>query len=310
MDFIGFTYNGKHSFRDLKIYRTSDGSRYNENLTGSFVDQVVDIPDGHGQYYFGTLLKNRTFNISFAFDDLNETGIKNLKQVFSGDGIHDLVFDETPYKAWSAKVTGIPTLSFQVFDQGEERIYKGEGTIQFTCYYPYAHTPKHLWQVNSKNEWFFIELDGKNIDRYQKEAYPNKAEWEEASGLDDDIRIIKGDIDTYMKYTLAIAGTTSSKPTCKSLIVYYDNKDGTVHEKKFEVEFYNPISIQTNDQLVWDTKTGLIFHLRGDQKTLCPYKGNGIVPLVVGTRVNRGYSVQDAAGLTFTATLEYDFLYI
>jgi hypothetical protein len=30
-DFIGFTFNGKHS-SELGIVRTSDGSRFNENL--------------------------------------------------------------------------------------------------------------------------------------------------------------------------------------------------------------------------------------------------------------------------------------
>lgn len=311
MDFIGFTYDGKHSFRDLGIYRTSDGSRYNDNLVPQMTEKTAEIPGGDGQYYFNTTHKTRQFAIPIAFDHLTEVQYRAMRNWLNGKKIAELVFDEAPYKAYSAKVTGTPSLKTLCFEEGGQRVYKGEGTIQFTCYYPYAHTPKHLWTVNSENEWFFKELDGKNIDRYQKEAYPNKAEWKEASGLDDNIRIIKGDIDTYMKYTLTIAGRpTSSNPTCKSLIIYYYNEDKTVREKTFEVEFYNPISIQANDQLVWDTKTGLIYHLRGDQKTLCPYKGNGIVPLVVGTRIDCNYSVQNAAGLTLPAMLEYDFLYI
>lgn len=67
-DFIGFTYDGRHSIRDLNIYRTSDGSRYNENLSPSVTDKTAEIPGGDGLYYFGSQYKQRQFSISFAFD--------------------------------------------------------------------------------------------------------------------------------------------------------------------------------------------------------------------------------------------------
>jgi hypothetical protein len=35
MDFIGFTFNGIHSYYDLKTYRTSDGDRYASKLTAT-----------------------------------------------------------------------------------------------------------------------------------------------------------------------------------------------------------------------------------------------------------------------------------
>jgi hypothetical protein len=42
-DFIGFTFNGKHSCRDLKIYRTSNGGRYDTNLTPTFNDKTANV---------------------------------------------------------------------------------------------------------------------------------------------------------------------------------------------------------------------------------------------------------------------------
>ena len=48
MDFIGFTYNRKHSFRDWHIYRTSNGSRYNDNLNATLTDKTADVPGGNG----------------------------------------------------------------------------------------------------------------------------------------------------------------------------------------------------------------------------------------------------------------------
>jgi hypothetical protein len=79
--------------------------------------------------------------VSYAFDSLSESGLARLKEVFRGDGIHDLIFDETPYKVWSAKVTGTASIKHLCFEENGERIYKGEGSITFTCYYPFAHTP-------------------------------------------------------------------------------------------------------------------------------------------------------------------------
>ena len=40
------------------------------------------------------------------------------------------------------------------FDENGKRIYKGEGTVQFTAYWPYAHTPDIIqkWDEN-ENEW-------------------------------------------------------------------------------------------------------------------------------------------------------------
>ena len=58
-DFIGITFDGKHSIDDFGIYRTSDGNRYNENIIPPFNDKTADIPGGDGQYYFYTLHKPR-----------------------------------------------------------------------------------------------------------------------------------------------------------------------------------------------------------------------------------------------------------
>jgi hypothetical protein len=47
-DFIGFTYNGKHSITNFGVYRTSDGSRYNDNLVPTMTDKTADVPGGEG----------------------------------------------------------------------------------------------------------------------------------------------------------------------------------------------------------------------------------------------------------------------
>ena len=68
-DYIAFSFNGKHSFEDFGIYRTSDSnSGYNETLTRTMTDKTAEVPGMDGQYYFGTQQKNKTFTVKFAFD--------------------------------------------------------------------------------------------------------------------------------------------------------------------------------------------------------------------------------------------------
>lgn len=199
-DFIGFTYNGYHSIRDLGIYRTSNGNRYDDNLTATMTDKTVDVPGGDGQYYFGTTFKNRTFTVNYAFDMLTEAKIRTLKEVFCGDGIHDLVFDERPYVAWSAKVTGTASMKHLCFEEDGQRVYKGEGSITFTCYYPYGHTPRKLWikervwdynankyATDEKGSPIYAttyrEMDGKILHNYTSDFYPNKEQWAMNNGF-------------------------------------------------------------------------------------------------------------------------------
>ena len=143
-DYMGFSFGKKedgtpmHS-SDLGIVRTSSGSRFNENLLPTMQDKTVQVPGGDGTYYFGSYYTQRQFTVSFAFDSLTEEQIARIKRVFGDKGVHDLIFDETPYKVYSAKVTGNATLKYLAFDEGNtHRLYKGEGTIQFTCYDPFA----------------------------------------------------------------------------------------------------------------------------------------------------------------------------
>ena len=139
-DFIGFTYNGKHS-SDLGIVRTSNGSRFDENLLPTMQDKTAQVPGGDGTYYFGSYYTVRPFSISFAFDSLTEEQLAFLKSHFGDKKIHDLIFDERPYKIWKAKVTGSATMKHIPFAEGEtNRVYKGEGSIQFTAYDPYAYS--------------------------------------------------------------------------------------------------------------------------------------------------------------------------
>ena len=156
IDYVGFTFNGKHS-SELGIVRTSEGSRFNENLLPTIQDKTVQVPGGDGMYHFGSYYTQRQFNISYAFDSLTEAQLNELKLWLGDKKIHTLIFDEAPYKAYQAKVTGTASIKHIPFGEGvTNRIYKGEGSIQFTAYDPYAYSVnKYLDQYSNanKNEW-------------------------------------------------------------------------------------------------------------------------------------------------------------
>lgn len=155
-DYIGFTFNGVHS-DTLGIKRTSEGSRFNENLLPTIQDKTVQVPGGDGMYHFGSYYTQRQFNISYAFDALTEEQLAQIKALFGDKKIHELIFDEAPYKVYQAKVTGSASIKHIPFAEGAtNRIYKGEGSIQFTAYDPYARSVKKFlnqYDNANKNEW-------------------------------------------------------------------------------------------------------------------------------------------------------------
>lgn len=164
-DFFGFQYCGVHT-SDLNIVRVSDGSRYSENLSPVFQDKTVQTPGSDGTLYWESFYTNKQWQIQVAFDELTEIQYRSLRQLFNGKTFGDLIFDELPFKAYSAKVQSAPQFKTICFDTLDgERVYKGEGTISFIAYYPYARSVH------------------KFLDEFSDEDYDNKAQWAVASGM-------------------------------------------------------------------------------------------------------------------------------
>ena len=92
-EFLFFSF-GEFNSEEKNIYRVINGDRYNEYLAPQLQDKTAEVPSGDGQYFFGTDHKAKVFDVEFAFDSLKETDITELKQVFSGKEIKELVFSE------------------------------------------------------------------------------------------------------------------------------------------------------------------------------------------------------------------------
>ena len=183
-DFLGFYFNGIHSSK-LGITRVASGDRYKDTLIPSFEDKSVDIPGNDGSYYYGMYYQPRTFSVEFATDEVTESQLIQMRRIFGTRKMHQLIFDEYPYKTFYAKLSSPPELSFICFDEGEvgtkERIYKGEGTLSFTCYHPFAHCTlktvddihqAHLQRIGYEDDTKFLaNAEG---DKYHFDISENK----------------------------------------------------------------------------------------------------------------------------------------
>lgn len=206
-DFLGFTFDGIHS-SELGIFRVSDGSRYSENLLPTIQDKTTQVPGADGTYFHGSYYTQKPFNLSVAFDDMTEEQLRRLKRVFGDKKIHELIFDEMPFKVYKVKATGTPNLKYLCFDrevregllEGEEvdyysskedlynihscrtteRRYKGEGQLNFVAYNPYAKSRfKYSTDYTFKNipEWNFLNVQSSD------DVGDNSHEWIAASRM-------------------------------------------------------------------------------------------------------------------------------
>lgn len=179
-DFTGFTYNGVHSSM-VGLTHVSSSNRYSDNLLPTFKDRVVDNASGNGKYFFGTDYTQRELSVSVAFDGVEEHQQQVMRMKWADGEIHDLIFDEEPYKIYSAKLTNNSTLKHLCFDgETSERLYKGEGTLNFICLFPYARSRYEYQEdyvASLVPEW------GKDITELAR-----------AAGLTEDARLIRATI--------------------------------------------------------------------------------------------------------------------
>ena len=197
-DFLGFSFDGIHCSQ-LGITHVSSSDRYEEDLFPEVKDKTIEIPNNHGEYYYGSTYGTRTFDIDIAFDSVTETQFRNIRRLFGTRKVCELIFDERPYKVYYAKIESPITMSYVCFDEEEwvwetenhdnyipgsidhkvytgnkRRIYKGEGTITLICHQPFAHQLfkiKELYEHAGENQ-------GNSITTYN-----NVDEWIESSGI-------------------------------------------------------------------------------------------------------------------------------
>ena len=182
-DFTGFTFRvdgvtteeTEHSSQ-LGFVRVSNGDRYDETLYPEINDKTVEVPGMDGNYYFGSDYGVKNIEIQIAYDFLTEEQLRNIRKIYGQKQIGELIFDERPYKKYLVKLESPIELSYVCFDEAEQveesfngiygptkvmrptgntvRVYKGEGTISFVAYYPFAKSEfKFLTSTDEGSDW-------------------------------------------------------------------------------------------------------------------------------------------------------------
>ena len=272
-DFLGFTFGGVHS-SDLGITRVSGGDRYGEELHPEIKDRIAEVPGLNGNYYFGSDFGPKTINIDIAFDSLTEQQFRKLRQIFGVKKVQSLIFDECPYKQYMAKIESPIKLSYICFDEpnytwqqrdgigrtqieredhdykvydGTMRsVYKGEGTISFICYFPFAKSVfKTIPEEYKDNSWVI------SSGILSSEEYSNIDRYINLGGNTSGFKVYNaGDIATGFRLYL------SSNILNQNISLIYENDIGedvaSLHLK--------PITLknQTETGIMIDTNTGLI----------------------------------------------------
>ena len=170
-DFMGFKFN-KISSSELKITIHSNGDRFSKDLFPNFLDTTEERVGNDGVFYYGTKNSSKKFSINFFYDSLTEEDLKRLQETFKPSKISELIFDEYPYKIYQAKPESSVNLQYVSYIDKGIRYYKGDGTITFICYYPFAICKNKYLLTGSETYSNYYERLIYNKGKLYKGGYP------------------------------------------------------------------------------------------------------------------------------------------
>lgn len=309
--YLGFTYGGVHS-SELGIVRTASSNRYDDGLLPTAQLKTATLRGMDGQYYFGGDYTQRQFSVNFSFDHLTDAQLRKLRAALGGKEIRDLIFDEAPYKVYSAAVTGNATVKHICFDDPYYgRVFKGEGTIQFTCYFPFARSRfKWLEDYNLSNipEWG------------NDDTFININEWRGTSGIVSQssgydsfswstnkyIATLynPGDIDT--DWIIKIPGTSGSPYTITNFTIAMGSEQLVIN---------TGFNLQSGDQGIYiNSKTHLIQGYNSSGEVQKTHIYNDAISAGDFFKIpvqNSTYTLSITPGAQFSSapTIEYGYLY-
>ena len=294
-DFCGFTWRGDHSSK-YGIVRVSDGSRYNDTILPAFQDTTQKMPGSDGTLYWESFYTNKTFSVNIAFDHLTEDNYRKLRQWLNGKDRGELIFDEAPYKAYTVKIQNAPQLKTICFNEDNQRIYKGEGTISFVAYYPFARGV------------YKFETDAKDII--------NVEEWIDASGLKG---ATKDNYNSFSEEGSCNLYNAGDLPTDFKLIVNIKNNPTSITLKRSETETIGSLNFllvaQGGDTYVrFNSATQLIEGLAQSQDGKFELTGNLYNKYITEGdwfKIPVGESVINIVETSHSdkPTIDYDYLY-
>lgn len=173
-DFIGFSFDGIHCSQ-LGITHVSSSDRYSEELFPEVKDKTIEIPNNHGEYYYGSTYGTRTFTIDFAYDSITETQFRNIRRLFGTTKICELIFDERPYKVYFAKVESPIEMSYVCFDEPKKIIIgKEEGNELYGVRVANRTIVSNTEQVEDEETGEISEVTTYTTEIERERIYPYK----------------------------------------------------------------------------------------------------------------------------------------
>ena len=151
----GFSFMGLHSSLFGVYYVPDSSSMFDDGTDMTVYDEDAEWQDGG--IYYGKKMKQREFELSCFYEDLDEKGYQKMRQWLDTGNSGKLIFDTAPWKYYDAVVT--KKLNGKKYchraEDAETIRYSGTFTMTMTAYQPYA---KMLYQ----------ELDGMDTDGVSK----------------------------------------------------------------------------------------------------------------------------------------------
>lgn len=329
--FLGFTYNGRHS-SELGIVRINTGNRAEMPLSPSFKDSTAEVPGGKGLYYFNTQIQQRQFTINFAYDDLAEEDVRELREWLNPLEQGELIFDEEPYKAYIVKPNTQPKLSYLVFNReittetfklyepltvkSSGRVYKGEGAIGLTAYYPYAKAPYKTIEDYS----VYKDIEKKEFSHYRGYGHPD--EWAIASGMDKKPSLVSpqcyncGDIETPVTLNFKIAEDINTNEAVSGNV---------------GIELYSGTTSQIGTRIGYvymdasKMSVNMIYTINSELELITDENGEACNDIIIASKffylppkekcffnVNylNGYTGEQTNSATAITNIDYDYLYL
>lgn len=292
-DFIAFTFGEYNSYDDFGIYRVIK-DRHSEYLAPTINDKTAEIAGRDGAYLFSSQHKPKQFNIDFAFDNLDEIKLRAMKEWLSGKEMKDLWFAEAPYKVYCAKVTGHPVLKYIPFEEEGKRVYKGEGTVQFTAYWPYAHTPDLVYKRSESGSGWVNGGSGKVFENYLTAFGSSANQWKEASGLS---KPGAGACTGENFGDLPAPFIFESNGVSKGGLIWFGTED-----KKSGIEIG-----KEGSYFRWDSKTGIaVINREAENEEIIPIHGTTVYAIPPDKEKEEGWKI---GGDITPITLKYHYWY-
>jgi hypothetical protein len=343
-DFTGFYFNNVHS-STYHLIRTSDGDRYSENLFPAFDDRKVELVGGYGSIYDNTRYKEKEFSISVAFDSVTEQDFRAIKQWLVPDKIGELRFDEAPYKAYQAKLKTTPKFEYLCFMRqkensfygDEERVYKGEATLDFVAYNPFGYccdnttkmTKMGLEEVPDGINWQVLDsyhpltIRDNNVTEWaltsglkSKEQLKNYNSFSKVVDNNTEVHTYKtylynpGDFEADFKLYINLSGISTESLTGKSIWVKIREKD---NPDDLGVQFiFSTDGLIEHNRVLIDTKNHSLQVLYGEGDQLTTQMRYDLITGGSWQKIPKGESeivIQSTLQITEPIKISYSYKY-